>query len=109
MKPQTTTQRALAIRKTTAARKRQKGFAMEWIIIVLLVAAALVPVVMMISNMLRSKGNTIVEAGTSTNVAEAQAAVSNDTARNTQLQGGMQAANAAAEGLTGDFGGGAGG
>jgi len=79
MKRQTTTKRALAIRKTTAARKRQKGFAMEWIIIVLLIAAALVPLMLYLSNVAQRNGWTIGKLFSSNSLDEANTATNEHT------------------------------
>lgn len=69
MKRKNTNQRALAIRKTHSARKRQRGFAMEWIIIVLLVAAALFGLLIVFSESLQNMLGFII--GTTTeNTAE---------------------------------------
>jgi len=64
MKRKTTNQRALAIRKAHSARKRQRGFAMEWIIIVLLVAAALFGLLIVFSGSLQNMLSYII--GTTT-------------------------------------------
>ena len=73
MKHQNTTQRALALRKNISARKRQRGFAMEWIIIVLLVGAAVIGGVLVISKVLTTAEDGIVGQATAGTSGEAAA------------------------------------
>ena len=54
MKKQTSIQRALSLRKSLSARKKQRGSAIEWIIIVLLILAALVPLIMWCSHTMKA-------------------------------------------------------
>ena len=55
MNKQTSIQRALSLRKNLSARKKQRGSAIEWIILVILIIAALVPLIMWISHVLQVK------------------------------------------------------
>lgn len=99
MKRQTTTQRALAIRKTTAARKHQKGFAMEWIIIVLLVAAALVPIVIWFAHVLQGDLEKAGGAAGGGSIENVQKAV-DDAGDGTHPEE-LEEAKKAAEGING--------
>ena len=106
MKRQTTTQRALAIRKTTAARKHQKGFAMEWIIIVLLVAAALVPLVIYFSHVMQKDITTAADMGRATSTGEAKDVATKHSGQDQQdLEADKGTATEATENITGQING----
>jgi len=101
MKHQNTTQRALALRKNISARKRQRGFAMEWIIIVLLVGAAIVGTVMVIGAHLQNKGKAISGALEADNPEQASSAATDYQANKTEIGAQQAAADAAAKGFNG--------
>ena len=66
MKKQTSIQRALSLRKNLSARKKQRGSAIEWIILVILIIAALVPLIMWISHVLQENAHPMVDYATVT-------------------------------------------
>ena len=101
MKHQTTTRRALALRKTTATRKRQRGFAMEWIVIVLLVIAALVPVVMFLTRWLTGAGTTIGNTVTANKQSDVAAAADQYAGMNQAVRDDMDTAGKTAGKMTG--------
>ena len=60
MNKQTSIQRALSLRKNLSARKKQRGSAIEWIILVILIIAALVPLIMWLNHVLQKKTHPMV-------------------------------------------------
>ena len=100
MKKQTTIQRALTLRKVSSARRKQRGFAMEWIIIVLLIAAALVPLVIYLSHTMQEKARTAGDAANASSQEELDKLSTDHQARNTELQGEGAKAQTTSEGLS---------
>lgn len=86
MKKQTTIQRALTLRKISSARRKQRGFAMEWIIIVLLIAVALVPLILWLSHIMQEK----VDEGGGVLIAPGQSEISAEADKHQEKMQGLQ-------------------
>ena len=104
MKEQTQYSVTRSLVRERRTRKGQRGFAMEWIIIVLLVAAAVVGLVMVFSGSLRNMLGTATDVMTSKTVGEVQGAANTYDGQKTPLREQNKTAQAAGDKLGGNFG-----
>lgn len=104
MKEQTQYSVTRSLVRERRTRKGQRGFAMEWIIIVLLVAAAVVGLVMAFSGSLRNMLGTATDVMTSSNVTDVNTSADQYRQQQGVIQGQNQTAKQAGDALGGDFG-----
>lgn len=104
MKEQTQYSVTRSLARERRTRKGQRGFAMEWIIIVLLVAAAVVGLVMVFSGSLRNMLGTATDVMTSKDVGEVQGAASTYNTQQDNLREDNGKAQSAGDKLGGNFG-----
>ena len=105
MKKQTQYSVTRSLVRERRTRKGQRGFAMEWIIIVLLVAAAVVGLVMVFSGSLRNMLGTATDVMTAKDVSSVEGvAQTYETQRDTKLRNDNETAQKAGDKLGGNFG-----
>ncbi len=104
MKEQTQYSVTRSLARERRTRKGQRGFAMEWIIIVLLVAAAVVGLVMVFSGSLRNMLGTATDVMTSKNVGEVHGAAITYDGQKAPLRAQNKTAQEAGDKLGGNFG-----
>lgn len=104
MKEQTQYSVTRSLARERRTRKGQRGFAMEWIIIVLLVAAAVVGLVMAFSGSLRNMLGTATDVMTSSNVTDVNTSAGKYREQQGSIQSENQTAKDAGDTLGGDFG-----
>lgn len=104
MKKQTQYSVTRSLARERRTRKGQRGFAMEWIIIVLLVAAAVVGLVMVFSGSLRNMLGTATDVMTSKTVSAVDGSADTYNKQQDSLRGQNETAQAAGDKLGGNFG-----
>ena len=104
MKKQTQYSVTRSLARERRTRKGQRGFAMEWIIIVLLVAAAVVGLVMVFSGSLRNMLGTATDVMTSKTVGEVHGSAETYNKQQDILREDNGKAQSAGDKLGGNFG-----
>lgn len=104
MKEQTQYSVTRSLVRERRTRKGQRGFAMEWIIIVLLVAAAVVGLVMVFSGSLRNMLGTATDVMTSKTVKAVDGSANTYNNQQDSLRGENETAQSAGDKLGGNFG-----